>query len=173
MFCRRSTTLLNFAKRNSFSTMSGANGAHFQLLTNIYAAAPISGLINVHKIEFDEKGDTTLSGFVPDKKHCHTMGALHGSCYFKLLDDAAFFAAQARETKCFVLTVSFNIILMKPILPGTELTCKGNVTSNSKSVIVADSQLYTTDGTLVASGTGTFMKQPKLTIDDIKKRIGL
>lgn len=98
-------------RSSSASACVSAAFDHCKILTKLYAAAPISGLINTHKISFDNKGNTTLSGYVPDKTHCHTMGAMHGSCYFKMLDDAAFFAAQARETECFVLTVSFNIIL--------------------------------------------------------------
>ena len=43
----------------------------------------------------------------------HTAGSLHGSAYFKLLDDSAFFAAQAlecgrSEDAMFLLTTSFT-----------------------------------------------------------------
>ena len=144
---------------------------HCTFLKFMYAAAPISGKLNTHVIDFDDKGDTTVTGLTAKESDCHTMGAMHGSLYFKMLDDAAFFASQARETECFVLTVSFNTIIMRPVLPGTELIAKGVVTSNSKSLIVADSQLYTGDGKLVATGSGTFMKQPKLAIGDFKKKL--
>jgi uncharacterized protein (TIGR00369 family) len=101
------------------------------------------------------------------------MGAMHGSCYFKLLDDAAFFAAQARETDCFVLTVNFNLTLLKPVLPGTELVARGRVISASKSIIVAESSLFDADGTLLATGSGTFMKNPKLNLEALRTRMNL
>jgi acyl-coenzyme A thioesterase PaaI-like protein len=87
----------------------------------MYYAAPVNGLINKHNIKFDAKGDTTLEGFVVEEKHCHTAGSLHGSCYFKLLDDAAFFASQARVRDFFVLTSAFNTVFMRPVGPGTGM----------------------------------------------------
>lgn len=153
---------------------------HHELLKKVYAAAPIGGLINDHVISFDSKGDTTVSGFIAQKKHCHTMGSLHGSCYFKLLDDAAFFAAQARSHELFVLTLNFNMTMMRPVLVGETLRCDGRVTSASKSVIVAEASLYLTkargaaaseEDVLVASGTGTFVRHPKLGIDAVLSRM--
>ena len=38
----------------------------------------------------------------------HTAGGLHGSGYFKLLDDEAFFAAQSMNPTHFVVTTSFT-----------------------------------------------------------------
>ena len=74
-----------------------------------------------HTDKLDAKGDTTLEGFVVEEKHCHTAGSLHGSCYFKLLDDAAFFASQARVRDFFVLTSAFNTVFMRPVVPGTGM----------------------------------------------------
>ena len=142
--------------------------------------APVSGLINKHVISFDTgmtgsdgNGDTTISGFKVEKKHCHTMGAMHGSCYFKLLDDAAFFAAQAQEKDSFVLTVNFNLTLLKPALPGQELHATGRVISASKSLIVAEASLYNDEGGLLATGSGTFMKNPKLNLEALGTKLGL
>ena len=61
----------------------------------MYAKAPVSGLFNQHELTYTDKGDTSIE-FTCRTEHCHTAGTLHGSGYFKLLDDAAFFAAQAR-----------------------------------------------------------------------------
>jgi acyl-coenzyme A thioesterase PaaI-like protein len=92
---------------------------HTAFLTAMYKAAPVCGIFNQHNITFDaETGNTTLH-FTPDTKHCHTAGSLHGSGYFKLLDDASFFAAQAHITDNFIFTVSFNTYFIKAVVPGT------------------------------------------------------
>jgi len=44
--------------------------------------------------------------------------AMHGSVYFKCLDDAAFFAANSIVQEVFVLTVTFNVVLLRPVAAG-------------------------------------------------------
>jgi len=82
---------------------------HSDTLTQMYAAAPINGLINKHIIRFDDKGYTRIEGFVVETKHLHTAGLLHSTCYFKLLDYAAFFAALARARILFVMTSALTL----------------------------------------------------------------
>ena len=101
--------------------------------------------------------------YTPEKQHCHTAGTLHGSGYFKPLDDAAFFAAQARVTDGFAFTTSFTMYMMRPVLPGVILVAQGRVTSATKAFIVAESTLTEAEsGKLVAQGSGTFQKGPFL-----------
>lgn len=52
------------------------------------------------------------------EKYFHALGAIHGSVYFKLLDDAAFFAVNSIVHDFFVLTTSFNINLIRPASAG-------------------------------------------------------
>ena len=42
-------------------------------------------------------------------KYFHALNAIHGTVYFKLLYDAAFFAANSVVKDVFVLTSSFNL----------------------------------------------------------------
>ena len=50
-----------------------------------------------------------------------------------------------------------------------ELVATGTVTSASKALLVAHSELRTKeDGKLVASGSGTFMKHPVVRIADME-----
>ena len=138
---------------------------HHQLLEKAYEKAPISGLFNTHKISFSSEGDTTVH-FTPEKKHCHTAMSLHGSGYFKMLDDAAWFSAQAQVHDNFIYTVSFNTYLQKPVPPGTALVAKGHTTFVSKNMLIAESKLYNGE-TVVATGSGTFMKAP-VALSDLK-----
>lgn len=87
----------------------------------------------------------------------HAAHAMHGSVYFKALDDAAFFAANSLVQDVFVLTVSFNLVLLRPVTEGT-ITATGRVVHNSKNLLVADAELTNDKGKQVARGTGTFAK---------------
>ena len=62
----------------------------------------------------------------------HAANAVHGSVYFKLLDDATFFAASSLVDGVFVLTASFNIYFLRPISAGV-MTARGTVVSRTCS----------------------------------------
>lgn len=154
-----------FLGRLSRRHLSTDLNAHHQLLEKAFKAAPISGLFNKHEISFSLEGDTTIP-FTVEKKHCHTAMSLHGSGYFKMLDDAAWFSAQAQVQDKFIYTVSFNTYLQKAVPPGTALVAKGHTTFVSKNMLIAESKLYA-DDVVVATGSGTFMKSP-VALSDLK-----
>ena len=144
------------------NTPGGPDPGHLEFMQKMYAKAPINGLFNEHIIDYDEEGNTTIR-FTPKGTHCHTMMSLHGSGYFKLLDDAAFFAAQAQDSENFIFTTSFNTYMVRPVVPGTPLVSKGRVTNASKSLIIAEARLEEeATGKLVGSASGTFQKSPHL-----------
>lgn len=86
----------------------------------------------------------------------HAMQAVHGSVYFKALDDAAWFAASSLEQEFAVLTASFHIHMLRPVSTGA-LRAVGRVVRPSKSLIVAESQLYDSEGRELARGSGDFV----------------
>lgn len=148
-----------------------SSNPHFAFLQKMYEKAPINGLFNKHLIEYSLEGDTSIT-FVPEKKHCHTAMGLHGSGYFKLLDDAAWFSAQAQVEDFFIYTVSFNTYLIRPVSPGSKLYAKGKTTFKSKNLLIAESEIFTAeDHKKVASGSGTFMKGP-IKLETIKQKAG-
>ncbi len=68
--------------------------SHFRAQENMYLAAPINRFFEPG-IKVDE-GTAEIT--VPVKEELfHAAGAVHGSTYFKVLDDAAFFAANSLE----------------------------------------------------------------------------
>jgi len=90
--------------------------------------------------------------------HLHHAGnAVHGSNYFKALDDAAFFAVNSLVEDVFILTVTFNIQLLRPISQG-RMIAQGKVVNAGQTVWVADSTLVDEQGRLLGRGTGTFMR---------------
>jgi len=97
----------------------------------------------------------------------HAANALHGSVYFKVLDDASFFAANSLVKDVFVVTANFNIQLIRPITSGF-ITGKATVVSNGFNLIFTRADLFNERGKLVASGTGNFMKSTTL----LSKEIG-
>jgi acyl-coenzyme A thioesterase PaaI-like protein len=56
----------------------------------------------------------------------------------------------------FVLTVSFNLYLTRPISEG-EMKATGRVVHRSRRFFVAESALVDSDGREIARGSGTFM----------------
>jgi uncharacterized protein (TIGR00369 family) len=87
----------------------------------------------------------------------HVAGAVHGSVYFKALDDAAFFAVSSLIDDVFVLTVSFNVYLTRPISEG-EMKATGRVVHRSRRLFVAESELADSEGQEIARGSGIFMR---------------
>jgi uncharacterized protein (TIGR00369 family) len=85
----------------------------------------------------------------------HAAHAVHGAVYFKALDDAAFFAANSVVRDVFVLTVTFNIVMLRPVIGGT-LTAVGTLRDRSRSLMLAESELRDERDRTVARGSGTF-----------------
>ena len=82
---------------------------------------------------------------------------MHGFVYFKLLDEAGFFAANSLVEDVFVLTSDFHTNLLRPVSSG-EMHVTGQVVHQGKSQILAEAVLYNADGKQLARGSGTFVK---------------
>jgi len=129
--------------------------AHFRALERLYAAAPINALFE-SALEITEAGVARIR-FRIDERHYHAAGAAHGTSYFKMLDDAAFYAANSLVTDRFLLTTQFNLLLTRPLRAG-PVVAEGRWISGRRRVFVADARLIDAIGEEVARGTGTFMR---------------
>jgi uncharacterized protein (TIGR00369 family) len=129
--------------------------AHFRALEALYAAAPINDLF-VSRLEIVEAGRTRIE-FELSPRLYHAAGAAHGTVYFKMLDDAAFYAANSLVEDMFVLTTAFNIFLTRPVREG-RLIAEGRWLSGRRRVLIAESRLFDPEGEEVGRGTGTFMR---------------
>jgi uncharacterized protein (TIGR00369 family) len=98
------------------------------------------------------------------EKYFHALGGIHGTVYFKLLDDAAFFAASSVVEDVFLLTTSFTINITRPVNQGS-IKAIGNVRFESNNLIVSESSLYNSEGKEIAFGTGNFAKS-KISLKD-------
>ncbi len=139
---------------------------HFRRLERMYLAAPVNEL---YAPAIEVTGGAATIRFEVDPGHFHAAGALHGSVYFKGLDDAAYFAVSSVVRDVFVLTASFTVYLTRPVTGG-ELRAEGRVTSRSKNLYVAESVLYVEPDQQVARGSGTFMRSQLPLSEELKYR---
>jgi uncharacterized protein (TIGR00369 family) len=138
----------------ALGTESGQD-AHFHSLEALYSAAPINQFFP-SKLRITGLGQAEIKFHITPGVY-HAAGAAHGTSYFKMLDDAAFYAANSLVNDRYLLTTAFNLLFTRPIHAG-EVTAIGQWVSGRKRVYVADARLITADGEEVARGTGTFMK---------------
>ena len=133
----------------------GGESAHFRALEQLYAQAPINRVFE-SRLEIVRAGVARIH-FVLDERHFHAAGAAHGTSYFKMLDDAAFYAANSLVTDRFLLTTAFNLLFTKPLKAGPVIA-EGHWVSGRRRVFVADARLVDVEGEEAARGTGTFMR---------------
>ncbi len=133
---------------------SGA-AAHFRALESLYRSAPINRMFR-SELTIPSEGQSIID-FEVDESLFHAAGAVHGTVYFKMLDDAAFYAANSLVSDRFLLTTSFNLLFTRPIAPG-RIRAEGRWISGRRRVYVAEASLIDSDGEEVGRGTGTFMR---------------
>lgn len=128
---------------------------HWRALESLYASAPINALF-ASRLTVTGEGTAQIR-FAIDARSFHAAGAAHGTIYFKMLDDAAFYAANTLVTDRFLLTTSFNLHFTKPVRAG-EVIAEGRWVSGRRRVLVAESRLIDAEGEEIGRGTGTFMR---------------
>ncbi len=127
---------------------------HHRRLETMYVAAPINGIYQP-RIQIS---DGTAEIWCQAKPELHHSGKfLHGSVFFKMLDDAAFFAVASQVPEAFVVTASFHLSFLRAITVG-EMHSVGRVVRMSSSVCVAEATLFGPDGREAARGSGDFVR---------------
>ncbi|MBC5772613.1 PaaI family thioesterase [Pontibacter sp. KCTC 32443] len=128
---------------------------HYHLLEKLYHSANIQQFIDGSELKVQHQlAEITLP---VQAKYNHGANAIHGALYFKLLDDAAYFAVASVVQDVFIVTSSFQINIVRPVTGGT-LKAIGKVRTIGKNLFVAEATLYNDKGKEVAFGTGQFMK---------------
>jgi len=145
------------------NTRHGASGGaptegadqHYRALERLYASAPINETF-ASRLEITGQGAARIRFEVSEVVY-HAAGAAHGTVYFKMLDDAAFYAANTLSTDFFLLTTSFNMNFTKPVRAG-PVVAEGLWVSGKRRVFIAESRLIDEEGDEIGRGTGTFMR---------------
>ena len=131
-----------------------ADEVHYRKLEHLYGGAPVTRWYGATIRISDGQAEVRIP--VRAEFH-HAAGAVHGSVYFRALDDAAFFAANSRVTGVLVLTVSFTVHFTAAVRDG-ELRALGRVVHEGGRLVVAEAEVRDGAGQLLAKGSGVFTR---------------
>ena len=139
------------------------NTIHFKKLENMYLHAPTNKYYNPG-IKIGKGTAEIIFAVKPD--FFHAAQAVHGSVYFKALDDAAYFAVSSLVNECLLVTVSFNLHFIRPVSVGI-IKAEGKVTQHGKKISFAESVLFNEQDRIIARGSGTFTRSDVLLSEKI------
>jgi uncharacterized protein (TIGR00369 family) len=127
---------------------------HFRRLERLYQQAPINQFFQPTL----RVSNGTAELHIPVRpEFFHAAHAVHGSVYFKALDDAAFFAVNSLVPDVLVLTASYNIYLTRPVSDGT-LRATGRVVHRSRTFFLAEAELVDSHNRHLGRGSGSFVR---------------
>jgi acyl-CoA thioesterase len=92
-----------------------------------------------------------------EEKHLRVGGIVHGGVIATLLDAGVGIAAKTTAQDADVVTMQLNLNLIRPGRVGDELSVEGRVVHAGRRTAVAQVEIHTADGSLVATGSGTAM----------------
>ena len=127
---------------------------HYRRLENLYLGAPTNAY-DRPAIRIGE-GECEISIDARPEFH-HSAHAVHGSVYFKLLDDAGFFAVNSLVPDVFVLTADFTTHLLRPVVEG-RMVAKGRLIQSGARQSLGEAQLFDHRGNLIGHGVGTYVR---------------
>ena len=127
---------------------------HYRRLERMYLGAPTN---RYYEPEIEIEDGVARIRVAVEEKFFHAATAVHGSVYFKVLDDAAFFAVGSLVDDVLVLTASFNLYLTRPVSSGV-IQASGRVVHRSRRLFVAEAVASDSEGRELARGSGTFMR---------------
>lgn len=140
---------------------------HWRRLERLYLGAPINEYFQPTITVRDGEADV---GVVVRADFYHAAAAMHGAVYFKLIDDAAFFAVASRVTDVFVLTATLSVTFTKPVTSGS-LTAFGKVTGQEGRRFNAEARIADDAGNTVGHGAGVFVRS-KIPLSSIPRYAG-
>ena len=134
--------------------MASIPAEHHRRLERLYLSAPVTQWFGTRLSVSDGEAEVRLT---VRPEFLHAAHAVHGSVYFRLLDDAAFFAVNSRVPEVFVLTVSFTVQFVRPVVEG-DVRARGRLRHGGARLFFADSDLFDARDVLLGHGTGVFTR---------------
>jgi uncharacterized protein (TIGR00369 family) len=135
---------------------------HYRALENMYLRAPVN---EIYKPQISITLESAEIEIEVTKALFHSGGAVHGSVYFKMLDDAAYFAVSSIITDFFAVTTTFTTYLTRPVSSG-RIRSVGKVVNKNRSQFIAEAIAYNDKGKEIGRGNGIFVKS-KLALTDV------
>jgi uncharacterized protein (TIGR00369 family) len=131
-----------------------SDAEHYRKLERLYAAAPVTQWYGATIAIAEGQAEVRIA---TRPEFHHAAHAVHGSVYFRALDDAAFFAVNSRVREVLVLTVSFTVHFARPVTGG-ELRAVGRLVHGGGRLFLAEAELLDDGGQLLARGSGVFTR---------------
>lgn len=136
----------------------------YDRLTKMYLKAPIQKLYPGIDLKVT-KNEAVITLPTGESFH-HAGGSMHGSVYFRLLDDACYFAAMSQVKDYFILTKNFNIEFKRPHTDG-KITAIGKIIKEENGEFYCEGELFNQAGKIIAIGSGTFVRNRKLPLEEV------
>jgi acyl-CoA thioesterase len=122
-------------------------------LAALYDGAPIKRTFGMDLL-YDDDGRAVFE--MPYKRGFdHGLGATHGGVIATMLDNAGWFTA-AVEYETWIATSNLEVRLLEPAVKA-DLRATGRLLRAGKNVAMAEMEVRTRDGRLVAVGSATFV----------------
>lgn len=132
---------------------------HYDFLVRLFHSAPINQKVFQGSELILSEGEAKYQLEVKTD-YFHGAEAMHGAAYFKMLDDAAYFACATLVNDYFLVTKSYEIEFIRPV-PGGTLTATGRFLEINDEGFLAESEILNDQGKLVGKGKGIFVKSRK------------
>jgi uncharacterized protein (TIGR00369 family) len=125
-----------------------------------------NGLDELHRLGFmerlgvrlDEEGRLVLQ---LGAGHLRTLGIAHGGVIATLLDSSmGMLADRSSPADHYVVTAQINVHFIRPAFDGETLVASSEVRHSGRKAAVAQGEIRTSDGVLVATGSATFIYVP-------------
>ena len=127
--------------------------ARQQRLIALFHGAPIQKVTGM-TFRYDDDGRAVFT--MPyNPNFNHAMGAIHGSVFGTLVDNAGWFTV-APHYENWIVTVEYSTRLHEPVSKET-LIATGKIVRMGSRMASAEMEIRTPDGTLAATGAGTFI----------------
>ena len=128
---------------------------HYRSLIDMYLGAEVQK--KYPGIQLEIQNNAAAVSLDVDSSYHHAGGYLHGSVYFRILDDACYFAFMSNEKEYFYVTRSFTIDYLRPYKEG-RIIAKSTEIRRVGDDYHVDGIVYSEEGKELAKGTGIFSK---------------
>lgn len=127
---------------------------HLRRLERVYHAAPTNGLTPARLAL--QSAAARLEMDIRDA-YRQAVGELHGMLYFKVLDEASFYAANTLVDDVFLTTAAMHVQFLRPV-DGAHLVATAQVVHAARSSFIVDAEARDASGRLLARSSGTFVR---------------
>ena len=122
-------------------------------LANGFRSAPIAKAMGL-TLTYDDEGNARVS-WARTTDYDHGMNDTHGGVFATMLDSAGWFTVAAHCVKT-VVTSDLHVRMLQPARQ-QDLVATARIVRIGNKLAVADMQLHSSDGQLVATGTASFV----------------